>query len=171
MNLPICFESFHLCNISQKYQHLLRPHCFKPACGRIRSCFLPPCQETQKRYDPCWLCNIFQWNCQQSPKITPARQPNMAAEPQRCLLWRAPFLWEDPEDELSLLMGFKGRGDDDILSWRQTESLRHLPQVNVGLAFSFGGCVQEEVLWQMWMLSTHLWKQRKHYESEGVESI
>jgi len=54
-------------------------------------------------------------------------------------------------------MRFKGRGDYDVLSWRQMQTLRHFPQVNVALAFSFGGCVQEEVLLQVLILSTHLW--------------
>lgn len=67
-------------------------------------------------------------------------------------------------------MGFKGRGDDDILSWRQMNSLRYLPQVNVGLAFSFGGCVQEEVLLQMLILSTHLWVERKQGRNGNSES-
>lgn len=79
---------------------------------------------------------------------------------QWSLLRCALFLREDPENELSILMGFKGRGDDDILSWRQPKTLCHLSQVNVGLAFSFGGCVQEEVLLQMLILFTHLWMER-----------
>lgn len=53
-------------------------------------------------------------------------------------------------------MGFKGRGDDDVLSRRQAKSLRHLPQVDVGLAFGFGGRVQEEVLLQMLIPPAHL---------------
>ena len=53
-------------------------------------------------------------------------------------------------------MGFKGRGDDGVLSWRQTEPLSYLPQVDVGLALGLGGIVQEEVLLQMLVLSTHL---------------
>lgn len=56
-------------------------------------------------------------------------------------------------------MGFKGGGDDDVLSWRKMDALRHLPQVNVGLTFSFGGVVQEEVLLQVLILSKHLWKE------------
>lgn len=75
----------------------------------------------------------------------------------RSLLRRALLLREHPQNELSVLMRFKGRGDYDVLSWRQMHTLRHFPQVNVALAFSFGGCVQEEVLLQVLILSTHLW--------------
>lgn len=68
-------------------------------------------------------------------------------------------------------MGFKGRGKDDVLSRRQTDTLCYLPKVNVGLAFSFGGCVQEEVLLQMLMLSTHLWKERNQRKCGSKKSV
>lgn len=57
-------------------------------------------------------------------------------------------------------MGFKGRGNDDIFPWRQTNSLRYLPQINVGLAFSLRCCVQEEVLLQVLILAKHLCVER-----------
>lgn len=87
------------------------------------------------------------------------------------LLRRVPLLWEDPEDELSFFMGFEGRGEDDVLSRGQTETCRDLSQVNVGLAFGFGGRVEEEVLLQMLILSTHLWMEtNKPWEwNESVE--
>lgn len=53
-------------------------------------------------------------------------------------------------------MGFKGRGNDDIFSWRQEETFRYLPQVNVAFAFSGGGCIQVEVFLEMLSLSAHL---------------
>ena len=106
------------------------------------------------------LWYILHFNGEHSPKITSVAPPNMACDPAWSLLRRALLLREDPENELSLLMRFKGRGDDGILPWGQTEPLRDLPQVNVGLAFSLGGCVQEEVLLQMLILSTHLWLER-----------
>lgn len=56
-------------------------------------------------------------------------------------------------------MGFKGRGNDDVFSRGQVETLRYLPQVNVGFAFSGRGCVQEEVFLQMLSLSAHLWQE------------
>lgn len=59
-------------------------------------------------------------------------------------------------------MGLKGGGDDGVLSLRQVHTLRHLPQVNVGLAFGFGGGVQEEVLLQVLILSAHLRMETKH---------
>lgn len=89
--------------------------------------------------------------CRRSQKITAAAALNLPS-----LLRCALPLREDPENELALLMGFKGRGDDDILSRRQAKSLRHFPQVDVSLAFGFGGRVQEKVLLQMLILPTHL---------------
>lgn len=56
-------------------------------------------------------------------------------------------------------MGFKGGGNDDVFSRRQVETLRYLPQVNVGFAFSGRGCVEEEVFLQMLSLPTHLWQE------------
>lgn len=62
-------------------------------------------------------------------------------------------------------MGFKGRGDDDILSRRQAKSFRHFPQVDVSLAFGFGGRVQEEVLLQVLILPAHLETDREKFHS------
>lgn len=70
----------------------------------------------------------------------------------RLLLRRVLLLREDPEDELSVLVGFVGGGDDDIHSRGQSKTLRHLPQVDVGLAFGFGGRVEEKVFLQMLIL-------------------
>lgn len=63
-------------------------------------------------------------------------------------------------------MGLKGCGDDDVLSWGQAETLCYLSKVDVGLAFSFGGCVQEKVLLQVLILSTHL--RMEENNSEGI---
>lgn len=60
-------------------------------------------------------------------------------------------------------MGFKGRGNDDIFSRRQVETLRNLPQVNVGFTFSGRGCIQEEVFLQMLSLSAHLWQKETEF--------
>lgn len=66
-------------------------------------------------------------------------------------------------------MGFKGRGNDDIFSGRQVETLRYLPQVNVVLAFSGRGCIQEEVFLEMLSLSAHLrQKEIKFMNSSGI---
>lgn len=47
-------------------------------------------------------------------------------------------------------------GDDDVLPGAQTETLGHLAQVDVGLAASFGGAEQEEVLLHVLLVSMHL---------------
>lgn len=60
-------------------------------------------------------------------------------------------------------MGFKGRGNDDVFSRRQVETLRYLPQVNVALAFSGRGCVEEEVFLQMLSLPAHLWQEENEF--------
>lgn len=65
-------------------------------------------------------------------------------------------------------MGFKGRGNDDIFSRRQVETVRYLPQVNVGFAFSGRGRVQEEVFLQMLGLSTHLWQKEIEFVSSEI---
>lgn len=66
-------------------------------------------------------------------------------------------------------MGFKGGGDDDIFSWRQEETFRYLPQVNVAFAFSSRGCIQEEVFLEMLSLSAHLrQKESKFINSPGM---
>lgn len=52
-------------------------------------------------------------------------------------------------------------GDDDVLSGAQTEALGHLAQVDVGLAASFGGAVEEEVLLHVLLVAMHLDKGAK----------
>lgn len=47
-------------------------------------------------------------------------------------------------------------GDDDILPGAQAETLGHLAQVDVGLAASFGGAEQEEVLLHVLLVPMHL---------------
>lgn len=47
-------------------------------------------------------------------------------------------------------------GDDDVLPGAQTETLGHLAQVDVGLAASFGGAEQEEVLLHVLLVPMHL---------------
>jgi len=53
-------------------------------------------------------------------------------------------------------VGFKGRGDDDVLPGGQAEALGYLAQVDVGLAFGLGRSVEEEVFPQMLLATTHL---------------
>lgn len=97
-------------------------------------------------------------------KNTAFFRPNLAAL-CHSLLGCASLLREDPEDELALVVGFKGRGDDDILSRRQAKSLRHFSQVDVSLAFRFGDRVQEEVLLQMLILPAHLETIKEKFKS------
>lgn len=93
-----------------------------------------------------------------------AAASNLAVDPFHSLLGRALLLGEDPENKLARLMGFKGRGDDDILSRRQAKSLCHFPQVDVSLAFRFGGRVQKEVLLQMLIPPAHLETIKEKFE-------
>lgn len=53
-------------------------------------------------------------------------------------------------------MWLVGRGNDHILSWTQTETLGHFPQVDVGLGASFRRVGDEEVLGQVLLVSMHL---------------
>lgn len=112
--------------------------------GRTRWCSLLPCEDKTNKH----RCNSL---------LTAVLRYLWTPHPRRSLLRCALLLREDPEDELSLLVGFKGGGDDDVLSGRQTETLCHFPQVNVRLTFSLGGCIEEEVLLQMLILPFHLW--------------
>lgn len=48
-------------------------------------------------------------------------------------------------------------GDNDVLPGTQAEALGHLAQVDVGLAASFGGAEQEEVLLHVLLVPMHLW--------------
>lgn len=75
-------------------------------------------------------------------------------------LREVPLFREDPEDELSLLVGLVGGGHDDVLAGRQAEALGHLPHVDVGLAPGLGGVVQEEVLLQVLLVPVHLNQRR-----------
>lgn len=68
-------------------------------------------------------------------------------------------------------MGFEGGRDDDVLSRAQTETLRHLPQVDVGFAASFGSVVQEEVFGKMLLVALHLWLEKQARESRKLEMI
>lgn len=43
------------------------------------------------------------------------------------------FLREDPEDKVSLFVGLKGGGDDQVLSGGQAETCAHLSQVDESL--------------------------------------
>lgn len=54
-------------------------------------------------------------------------------------------------------MRFEGRRDDGVLSGKQTETLGHLPQVDVGFAASLGSVVQEEVFGKVLLVAMHLW--------------
>lgn len=72
------------------------------------------------------------------------------------LLWKTSFLWEDPEDEFSLLVGVIRWWDDDILAGRQPEALRDFSHVYVGLTSSFGGIVEEKILLQVVLSTMHL---------------
>lgn len=47
-------------------------------------------------------------------------------------------------------------GNDDVLSGAQAETLGHLAQVDVGLAASFGGVEEEEVLLHVLLVPVHL---------------
>ena len=44
------------------------------------------------------------------------------------------FLSEHPEDELALLVGVEGGGEDDVVARRELEPPGHLAQVYKGLA-------------------------------------
>lgn len=50
-------------------------------------------------------------------------------------------------------------GDDDVLAGTEAEALGHLAQVDVGLAASFGGAEQEEVLLHVLLVPMHLWRE------------
>lgn len=56
------------------------------------------------------------------------------------------LLREDPDQEVSLVVGLKGGGHQQVVSRIQGEALRHLPRVDVGPASSFGTMVTEEIL-------------------------
>lgn len=54
-----------------------------------------------------------------------------------------------------------GGWHNDILARSQTEALRHLPQVDVGLATSLGRAVQEEVLLHVLLVAVHLREEQR----------
>lgn len=53
-------------------------------------------------------------------------------------------------------MGLVRGGDDDVLPGAEAEALRHLAQVDVGLAARLGGAVQKEVLLHVLLVAVHL---------------
>lgn len=59
------------------------------------------------------------------------------------------FLREDSDTEVSVLVGFEGGRDDQILSGRQTEAAADFSQVDEGFGASGRGMAQEEVLVQV----------------------
>lgn len=63
------------------------------------------------------------------------------------------LLSEDPEDKVSLLLGLKGGGDDEVLSGGKTNPRAHLSQVNEGLRASAGWMGQKEIFLQMDILT------------------
>lgn len=63
-------------------------------------------------------------------------------------------------------MRVEGGRYDDIFSGSQTETLRHLPQVDVGFAASFGSVVDEEVFGKMLLVALHLWLEKQTRESK-----
>lgn len=63
------------------------------------------------------------------------------------------FLSEDPEDKISLFVGLKGWGDDQVLSGGQTETCAHLSQVDKSLRTRTWWMVQEEIFLQMDILA------------------
>lgn len=46
------------------------------------------------------------------------------------------FLREHPNVKVSVLVGFKGGGNDEVLSWGESEVVADLPQVDEGLRAS-----------------------------------
>lgn len=55
------------------------------------------------------------------------------------------FLGEDSDTEVSVLVGFEGGRNNQILSGRQTEAAADFSQVDEGFGASGGGMTQEEV--------------------------
>lgn len=55
------------------------------------------------------------------------------------------LLGEDPDEEVGLVVGLEGGGDQQVVPRRQREAVRHLPHVDVGLAASLGRVVAEEI--------------------------
>lgn len=58
-------------------------------------------------------------------------------------------------------MRFKSRGNDDILSWIQTETLRYFTYVDVRLGAGFGCIIKEEIFWQLLLVAFHLQWQKE----------
>lgn len=56
------------------------------------------------------------------------------------------LLREDADEEVGLVVGLEGGGDEQVLPRRQREALRHLAHVDVGPATSLRWVVPEEVL-------------------------
>lgn len=81
------------------------------------------------------------------------------------------LLGENPEKEVRLFVRFEGGWDDDVLSGAQAETLRHLPQVDVGLAASFGSVVQEEVFGKVLLVAVHLHLEKQTRENYKLETI
>ncbi len=55
------------------------------------------------------------------------------------------LLREDPDEEVGLLVWFKGGGDQQVFPRRQCEAFRHLSHVDVGFAASLGWVIAEEI--------------------------
>lgn len=55
------------------------------------------------------------------------------------------LLREDPDEEVGLVVGLIGGGDQQVIPRRKCEALRHLPHVDVGPAASLGCMVAEEI--------------------------
>ena len=63
-------------------------------------------------------------------------------------------------------MGLKSRGDYHILPGGKSEAVCHLTEVDVRLAFSLGGVVEEEVLLQVLSATTHLQAGKEREQEE-----
>lgn len=71
------------------------------------------------------------------------------------------LLREDPDEEVSLMVGLEGGGDQQVFPRRQREALWHLPHVDVGLAAGFGRMVAEEIFPLVVLVIWSLNRQRK----------
>lgn len=63
-------------------------------------------------------------------------------------------------------MRFICGGDDDIFAWRQSKAFRNFSQVDVSLAFDFGGIIEEEILGQVFLVPLHLYTKTSNCQQE-----
>lgn len=78
------------------------------------------------------------------------------------------FLREYPQIKVCVLVGLKGRGDDEVLPRGKTKAAAHLAQVDEGLRTSCRIAAEEEVFLQVHVLKARVLRNDSKYPCNSL---